>query len=179
MRDLPRANFLWLHGVQSEHSQLPAFTKDNEFAIGENSRAAPVHGWLLFAVRRPVFVATPHEMTTPEFNAAEARIRLVASAEGIEESVVQHGRVEMKLQHRRRIIAGGRIAFERVCRTAPKFIEGLAIRFYAQSDGADPIVRGRYKYEIVLNDWRHGVDGFVDGGLKPATKADFAICWIQ
>ena len=48
---------------------------------------------------------------------------------------MQHRRVgEMDFQNGRRIVTRGRVAFEGFFRTAPEFVEEVAIRLYPQRD---------------------------------------------
>src|SRR5690348_9829565 len=79
LRHLPRADFLTSLRIRSKQTKPPALTEHDEFAVRQNRRATAKRARLSRAVRGPAFVAIPHELAGFEFDAAEARVRFVAS----------------------------------------------------------------------------------------------------
>src|SRR5579871_6657900 len=85
--DLAPANLFDLFRIRVEQSENPAFAERDQFAIGEQQRAATEDIRRRRAVRRPMFVTVPHQLPGLEFHAPKMRVWLVASAECIEITV--------------------------------------------------------------------------------------------
>src|SRR5258705_10170090 len=115
-RHLEPTDFFGLIGMDFEEAEQAAFTEHNQFALSHDRGAATIDGRSWRAVRRPTFVAIPHQLARFELDAAEARIRFVTTAEGIEIAVMQDRRVPVDFEHV----------------TPPDLIDALSVRTHAQ-----------------------------------------------
>src|SRR5713101_4954372 len=131
--NLPPANLFVLPGIEPKQAEQTAFTEGDQFAVGQEDRAAAVNRRLLRAVRRPAFVTVPHQFPALPFNAPETCVRLVPATESVKITLVQNRRGPMDFQH---------------C-AAPDFLHAAPIGPDAQEDGTDFVIRAGNKDQII------------------------------
>src|SRR5258705_2422135 len=98
-------------------------------------------------MRRPAFIAIPHDFPGFEFDTTKVSIRLISAAESVEKAVVKN--------------RGGPMNFQR--RAAPYFIHSTAVGLYPEEDGTDFVIGSGQEDEVIHDDWIHRVDRIVSG----------------